>query len=296
MYLVIGGGGFLGSYTLKAILNITNEEIIATSRDISSYENSDRVTWYQFAFNDPDNIRDLNKLLNGYSKVKVIFLPAFFNTKDKPEEKKTAWQANVVDYANFLKDFECPDLQCFYNTSTDMLFKHSRDEAYSEHDDIAPMNDYARDKAIQERMCQALGYNIVRFPVMMGPSLSPKKKHFFDAILSSFKAGKSMQFFTDAWRSMLDFETAAQMLVRLTQCEKARNYPVVNIAGDESLSKYEMACRIADKHGFSRELAVPVSIDDDKTIWNGTRPKKVLLDNTLLKKILGIDSVKFKVL
>ena len=87
---------------------------------------------------------------------------------------------------------------------------------------------------------------------------------------------------------MIDFETAAEMLVRLTLSDKARNYPVVNIAGDESLSKYEMACRIADKYGFSRDLAVPVSIDDDKTIWNGTRPKKVLLDNTLLKKIPGI--------
>ena len=296
MYLLIGGGGYLGSYVLKAIKEMTIEPVIATSRDISCFKNSERVTWHQFAFNDHESICALNRLLKNYSKVKVIFLPAFFNTKDKEEEKKIAWQSNVVDFAALLRDFECPGLECFYSTSTDMLFKYSREEPYSEHDDIAPMNDYARDKAIQERMMEAMGYNIVRFPVMMGPSLSPKKKHFFDAIISSFSEGKSMQFFTDACRSMIDFGTAAEMLVRLTLSEKARNYPVVNISGDESLSKYEMACRIADKYGYSRDLAVPVSIDDDKTIWNGTRPKKVLLDNTLLKKILGIESVKFKVL
>ena len=30
MYLIIGGGGFLGGYLIKNILNITNEKVLAS--------------------------------------------------------------------------------------------------------------------------------------------------------------------------------------------------------------------------------------------------------------------------
>lgn len=59
-----------------------------------------------------------------------------------------------------------------------MLYKEDRDIPYTEHDEITPMNDYARHKAVEERMLEAKGYNIVRLPVMMGPSLSLVKNIF----------------------------------------------------------------------------------------------------------------------
>lgn len=80
MYLVIGGSGFLGSYVLKAILSMTDEPVIATSRDISGFENSERLTWHQFAFNDHENVLALNSMLKKFSNVRVIncLLPAGF--------------------------------------------------------------------------------------------------------------------------------------------------------------------------------------------------------------------------
>lgn len=176
-----------------------------------------------------------------------------------------------------------------------MLYKEDRDIPYTEHDEITPMNDYARHKAVEERMLEAKGYNVVRLPVMMGPSLSLVKKHFYDDIVSNLRAGKSMEFFTDSWRSMIDFDTVSQILVKLMETPSAHQYPIVNIAGDEALSKYEFALRLADKYGLDKNLVIPISMDNDTKIWTEKRPKKILLDNSLVKQILNLKELKIKI-
>lgn len=104
-----------------------------------------------------------------------------------------------------------------------------------------------------------------------------------------------MEFFTDSWRSMIDFDTVAKTLIALTNTPEAQKHSVVNVAGDESLSKYDFALRVADKYGLDKSLIVPVSMDGDTMIWKEKRPKKILLDNTLCKRILGLNELKIKI-
>ena len=46
------------------------------------------------------------------------------------------------------------------------------------------------------------------------------------------------------------------------------------MAGDGDFAKYEMVCPIYDRHGFSVDLGVTVTSDDDRTILNDTRPTR----------------------
>jgi len=42
-------------------------------------------------------------------------------------------------------------------------------------------------------------------------------------------------------------------------------------------------------------LIVPISMDENETIWREKRPKKILLDNTLCKQILGLSELKINI-
>lgn len=292
MYLIVGANGFLGSYLIKNVLDMTDENVLAADLNCPA-ETRERVEWTKCDITSDDDVAALNAKTKNEPDLKILYLPVFFNVNKNPANDKIAWNVNIVSYARFLDMME--NVKVFYSLSSDMLFSVDRDEPYKETDALSPMNDYALHKAAEERMAIAKGYNIVRLPVMMGPSLSSVKRHFFDDIVSNLKNGQKMEFFTDSRRSMIDFDTVAKTLIALTQTTEAQKYPIVNVAGDESLSKYDFALRLADKYGLDKSLIVPVSMDENTTIWKEKRPKKILLDNTLCKRILGLNELKMKI-
>ncbi len=292
MYLIVGANGFLGSYLIKNILELTNDNILAADL-ICPEPTNPRITWQKCDITNEEDVIVLNKKTKSDEYLKIFYLPVFFNVNKNSENDKIAWNVNIISYARFLDIME--NVKVFYSLSTDMLYQIDSDRPYTETDALSPMNDYALHKAAEERMAIAKRYNIARLPVMMGPSLSPVKKHFFDEIVSNLKNGRKMEFFTDSWRSMIDFDTVAKMLIALANTSEAQKHPVVNVAGDESLSKYDFALRVADKYELDKSLVVPVSMDENATIWKEKRPKKILLDNTLCKRILGLNELKIKI-
>ena len=104
-----------------------------------------------------------------------------------------------------------------------------------------------------------------------------------------------MEMFIDQKRTMIDFDTAAQMVVKLVENPAARQYPIVNVCGDEALSKYELGVRICKQNGLDASYIKPISMDDNNSIFQAKRAKSTLLDNSLLKKILSLNEVKIKV-
>jgi len=291
MYIIIGASSFLGSYLIKNILLNTDEKIIASYIN-GSFNNINRIQWIHC---DITNYKDIDNLyqyikVNKYKKIKLIYLPAYFNVK-KIYDTKLAWDINISSYAYFLGKLDKIDR--FISISTDMLYSINRDIPYTENDEVSPLNDYAHHKYIQELMCKQKNYHIIRLPVMIGPSLSPYKKHFYDEIIDNFLQKKAMQFFTDSWRSIIDFDTVSKIIIKLINCEKAKKHHIINISGDECLSKYDIAIKIANKFKFDKSLIIPISIDEDTTIWKEKRPKKILLDNSLVKSILSLESLKF---
>ena len=74
MYLIIGANGYLGSYVTKAVTELTDEDITATSRDISMMKDSDRVHWVSCDIQSDDSVDSLAE--------KIVFtgqIDAFFN-------------------------------------------------------------------------------------------------------------------------------------------------------------------------------------------------------------------------
>ena len=154
-----------------------------------------------------------------------------------------------------------------------------------------PVNIYGRNKAAAEAITIYSGRNVVRYPFLIAKSLSPNKKHFFDKIVDKLSNGEKVEMFEDSLRSSLDFDTAAELLIEL--CEKKEAVPnIVNICGDDDLSKYDVGLMIAEKYGFDKKLVVPISIESENSFFKTPRANSTLMDNSLLKSILNLESIR----
>lgn len=291
MYLIVGANGFLGSYLIKNILEKTNDKILAT--DLICPQNiNNRVEWFKC---DITNLDDLNNLYakTKKEKLKVLFLAAYHHPDLVLKNPKIAWDVNVIALANFLGIFD--NIERMYYPSTEVVYGEMADEPFREDAKLNPVSRYGELKTVAERMVNVAGYNVVRFPVLIGPSLQEEKKHFYDVIVETVKSGKEMEMFSDQLRSMIDFDTAAKVVVDLVETPQAQKFPIVNVSGDEALSKYELGIRICRTNGLDETKIKPISLENDNKIFTAKRAKSTLLDNSLVKQILNLRELKIRI-
>ena len=98
MYLVVGGSGFLGRYIIKNILELTQEDIVATYSTNDPINEDERVKWVQL---DVCNVEALKGLNNAISlQTKVVYLAAYHHPDKVEENPQLAWNINIVALAN----------------------------------------------------------------------------------------------------------------------------------------------------------------------------------------------------
>lgn len=296
MYLVIGANGFLGSYFLKNLLTETKEKIIATARNLQQVCMEDsRIEWVNL---DVEEFQEIDCFADRFAKekasLKVIYLAAYHHPDMVERNPRKAWNVNVTSLSYFLN--RMPSMEYFVYPSTDTVYGEGTLEyRFKEDSALKPANRYGRQKIVAETLVTSYGHHVVRYPFLIAPSLLKHKKHFYDMILEKISAHEPMEMFSDSYRSSLDFDTVARLTIRLmekgTECVPA----VLNVSGDEALSKYDVGLMIAKKYHIDTGLIVPVSMQSKNGIFEVPRAAATILDNTLLKKTLGIDAVRLHI-
>lgn len=294
MYIVIGANGFLGSYMVKNILEQTDEDIFAIGRQMSG-SNHKRIHCVSCDVRDTAGIAELNKCYFVKSaNNKVIYLAAYHQPDLVERNPRIAWDINITALSNFLNTVE--NVTCFFYPSSDSVYGESHNGYhFCETDALRPVNRYGRLKCTAEDLVTTYGYNVVRFPFLIAPSMVPGKKHFYDTILETILRGESMQMFYDSYRSSLSFDMAAQLTIRLMETFRNEYPQILNICGDDDLSKYDIGLMIAEKAGVPRDLIKPISVNDSNGIFETKRAASTLMDNTVLKRILKLKEVKLTV-
>lgn len=293
MYIIIGGSGFLGRYCIKNIIENTNESIIAThsEKTIPVYENP-RVEWISL---DVCNITALKQLADKVDdNTKIIYLAAMHHPDQVQKFPEQAWEVNIIALANAVNLFG--KAKCLYYSSTDAIYgEGSKNKKFVESDPYAPINLYGKHKALAEQICLTKGFNIVRFPLIFGPSLIETKPHFFDHIKSSMEAGKEVELFSDSYRSILSFNQCAYFLVMLIEKFGSCNEKIINIAGDDIMSKYDAAVALANKYHLDKNLIKPISMQQNTTIFKIKRATDIIVDNSILKSLLNIKEIHWDI-
>ena len=293
MYLIVGASGFLGRYCIKNVLENTNEKILATysEKEASVFKN-DRVEWIPLDVCDVDALKNLSKRVD--ENTKIIYLAAFHHPDKVEEFPELAWNINIVALANAVNLFG--KAKCLYYSSTDTVYgEGSRDRKFVETDEYAPVNLYGKHKALAEQICLTKGFNVVRFPFIFGPSLVEGRPHFFDNIKADLEAGKTVEMFSDSYRSTLSFNQCAYYLVALIEKFGACPEKIVNIAGDDVMSKYDAAMVLAEKYNLDKKLIKAISVNSTNGIFKAKRAASGTLDNAKLKRLLAIKEIHLEV-
>jgi dTDP-4-dehydrorhamnose reductase len=291
MYLIIGGSGFLGRYIINNILESTSEYIVPTFSSKEPLLKNRRIMWRNLDVCNMCKIRLLHNEVG--DDVKIIYLSAYHHPDKVEENPQLAWDINITALANFVNIFS--KVKCFYYVSTDTVYgEGTKERKFFESDTLAPVNLYGRHKVLAERIVIEKGFNIIRFPFMLGHSLVKGKKHFFDNIKEDLKNNKTIEMFVDSYRSTLSFNQSALYMVQLIEKYSVCPEKIVNIAGDNALSKYEVALMIAEKYRFSKELVKPISIFDRNNIFKARRSTSTVMDNTKIKGLLNLDIIKLE--
>ena len=287
MYVVVGANGYLGSYVIKAILTLTHDNVIATARDLDRVNRQDRVVWKSLNIQSDESVDTfLNELL-AFEDIKMVYLAAYHHPDAVEKNREIAWDINVTSLSKFLNKAQF--VNKIYYASTDSVYGDSIDgHHFKETDALRPVNFYGHNKCAAEALSLYMGRNVVRYPFLISPSLV-YKPHFYDVIVDTVKSGRQMEMFEDSYRSSLSFENAGKLLVELIERD---NIPqIVNICGDKDLSKYDVALIIAEMEKLNKSLIVPVSINKTQENFETKRAASTLMDNSLLKSILGLTEI-----
>ncbi len=293
MYLIIGASGFLGRYCIKNVLEKTKEDIIATYSSIAPIGGNanPRITWEPLNITDFATVNKLAKYVD--SSTKIIYLAAYHHPDKVEEFPELAWNINIVALANAVNAFH--NAGCLYYSSTDTVYgEGSPAKKFTENDKCAPVNLYGKHKVLAEQITNARGFNVVRFPFIFGPSLVENKPHFFDKIKSDLQSGKTVEMFSDSYRSTLSFNQCAGFLVDLIEKYGASSEKIINISADDKMSKYDAAIAMADKFGLDKSLIKPISVKSANGIFKAKRAETAVLDNTKLKMLLNLKQIQLE--
>ena len=294
IYLIVGANGFVGSYMIKNILERTEKKILAVDCNIEGKENAKNIEWMECDITKQEDIEKINKECSKYREVKVLYLAAYHAPDLVKKNPRKAWNINVTALSSFINSIE--NVKCLFYSSTEMVYGAcDLNKKFSESDSLNPVNTYGENKVVAEALIKGYGYNVLRFPFLIGPSLDKNKKHFYDKIVDEITNGNSIEMFSDALKTALDFNTLTKLILKLMENYTPEIPKCINISGDYTLSKYDIGLMIAKKYNCDKKLIVPVSMENDSKIFVEKRANCTLLDNSLLKKILGLSEIKIEI-
>jgi dTDP-4-dehydrorhamnose reductase len=241
------------------------------------------------------DITDEKQVVDCFHDVKpsiVINCAANTNIDFLERNTPTAYSINGEGIRNLAVTCKRSDVRLVH-ISTDGIFDGISGN-YTEEDKPNPINVYAKSKVIGEEniMKNCLNHVIVRTNFYGN---HPQGKSLFNNILSKLKNRERFTGFDDVIFSPLEVSNLSDLISDVT----FSNYRgILNLSSNESISKYQFCCKMADVFGFDSNLIKKGSIEDAGFI--AKRPKNTSLTNTKSKqftksKIMSLEDWLLKI-
>lgn len=272
--VVTGASGQLGSYVL--------DRLVSSGHDVIGWSRSVRGERAGFPI-EPVDLLDPDAIVTSLDRIHpdaVIHLAAISRVDQAHHDPDMALAVNAR--ATGLIAARASTFGCrVVFASTDLVFDGAR--GWREEDDPAePILTYGKTKKEGERRLFVTVQNaVVRLSLLYGPSRNGTPT-FLDGAFDSLRAGEPRAFFSDEFRTPLDYATAADALVRLA--EERDHCGIFHLGGVERLSRFEMVRRLAAHEGLPTDLILGNRRGDVPS--PEPRPSDVSLDSLATERAL----------
>ena len=277
--------GMVPSYRKKVLITGCSGQLGSTLRlYLSKY-----YEIFAFPYNtkvegllNPLDITNKERLETIVSDIKpdyVINCAAFTNVDKNETDKKRAYSVNVDGIKNIIAVTD-KNIKIIH-ISSDYIFDGTK-ELYKEDDIPNPLNYYGKVKLESENILRSSNRSFIIFRSSV--IYNDSHQSFYTWVYNSLLNNKKIKVVTDqinnpTWTWSLSEAIYKSMLNNLDG--------IFHYAGNDVVSRYEFALKIADKFSFNSDNIIPIMTGELSQIAN--RPLRSTLDSSKISKILKIN-------
>lgn len=276
--LITGGTGFVAGHILKQLKQ--DYEVYVISREEKPVDLPlTNIKWLTLKGR---NWEEWGKAVSELAPTAIIHTSAIADIDQCEKDRETAYSVNVKLTETLVKASEKCNSR-FIFCSSDTVFDGKKG-MYKEDDIPVPVNYYAETKISAEKA--VLNANIpkvvARISLVMGfPAFRTVGNSFIARMEQKMQKGEPIPMPKDEYRTPIDVITLSEALIELAV---SSNYDgILHLAGNERISRYDMATKICKEMGWDESYITPTIIDNPN---RAPRPKDASLDNSKAMKIL----------
>ncbi|MBI1789179.1 MAG: NAD(P)-dependent oxidoreductase [Acidobacteria bacterium] len=186
----------------------------------------------------------------------VVLLAAISDIDRCEREKALAARVNLFGAAGVAVECARTGARLLF-TSSAAVFDGEKD-AYSEDDPPHPVSYYGETKARAEAAIRGLlpSAVLVRLSLALGFGRTEGTNSLLDKLSESFRAGREVSVPDEEYRNPIDAGAFCRAILDLIGSPEARG--VYHIGAADSMSRYELARRLAVRMGYPAGLVVPL--------------------------------------
>ncbi len=276
--LILGANGFLGSniIQLRSKNKLIYKDFSFIAADLHNNYIDEAVPFYHI---DITHQEDVYNRIVSLSPDIIILTAAMTNVDQNERDKQLATKINVEGPKNVIKACKQIDSKLIF-MSTDFVFDGRIRGNYTEEDIPNPINHYAKTKFDAELAIinSDIDHLICRTAVLYGWNI--EKLNFITWVLKKLQNKERTNIVTNQINNPTYVRNLAEIILKLIEKKASGIY---HTAGDDALSRYEIAIKCAEVFEHNKNLINPIESLNQVAI----RPKNVSLNITKLKSFLG---------
>jgi dTDP-4-dehydrorhamnose reductase len=256
--LITGSNGFIGQKLIEVILQREDIELIATSLN---NENIRRGNNYVFDIMDITNSAEVEYKIDLYDPDAIINTAGISRLDYCEENKSESMAINVEGLRNIIKASNRHDIHVMH-LSSDFVFD-GLSGPYREEDRPNPASWYGHTKLTGEQLLaeSSNNWSVVRTILVYGITMKIISSNFVLWVKDSLEDKKSIRIVNDQFRMPTFADDLAKACLNIIMKDLNGVY---HISGNEMMSIYEIAVRVADFYGLDKTLITSVSSSELK--------------------------------
>lgn len=256
---ITGGSGLVGQY-LNIELGRSNQILTQYNTHVGNCREFNSVK------TDICDYNSVTKIFETFNPDVVVHTAAISNP-----EKADAMAADLVYEINVNATQRIAELCEKFKSkliylSTDLVYAGYRGSMLKEDSKLIPISLYAETKLMGEVKIQETfgNYLILREALVYGIGLNHARNNFH-LMYEKLKNGNNVILFTDQFRTPLSVKDSARMISELI--EKNISGEVLNLAGNERVSRYELGEILCEHCGFNKDLLIKSTMEEAGIIY-----------------------------